>query len=37
MPDEEMWEAPPVGAGDEPNEIALDLDGVLLMGEPETL
>ena len=37
MPDEEVREAPPVGARHEPHEIPFDLHGILLPREPEPL
>src|SRR4029077_16031453 len=35
--DQEVGEAPPVGAGNEPDEVALDLHGILLARQAEPL
>src|SRR5262249_2700101 len=37
VPDQEVREAPPIGARHEPDEVALDLDRILLAREPEPL
>src|SRR5260221_10271829 len=37
VPDQQVREAPPVRAGHELAEIALDLDRVILLGQPEAL